>query len=140
MKGEEIKPKTGNSVSRNRKAAFLFTERKCFNMKGMAATGKILEQIERHRKIEESAGLLSKKIMEVINNSKVNESLCPENEYSNSDTGKNKRINERSLTLSRGSFRDFSILYIMKIMAKSHITKKSFKSLTLPAIKNGTIM
>jgi hypothetical protein len=76
----------------------------------MATTGKILEQIERLKKTEESAGRLSKKIMEISNNSIVKESLCPETEYSNSDTGKNRRINERSLTLPKGRLFDFSRL------------------------------
>jgi hypothetical protein len=140
MKGKEIKPKTRINVSINRKVAFLFTERKCSSMKGTAATGKILEQIERLKKIEERAGRLSNKIIEISNNSKVKESLCPDTEYSNSEAGKNKRITERSLTLSIESFCDFSRLYIKKIMAKSHITKNSFKSLTSSAIKNGTVM
>jgi hypothetical protein len=108
-------------------------------MKGMATTGKILEQIERLRKIEESAGRLPKKIMEISNNSKVKESLCPEIEYSNNEAGKNKRANERILTLSKGNF-DFNRLYIRNIINKSHATKKSFISLRSPAIKNGTIM
>jgi hypothetical protein len=76
----------------------------------MATTGKILEQIERLKKIEDVAGRSSKSIMEISNNIKVKESLCPETEYSNSDTGKNKRINERSLTLPKGSFCDFNVL------------------------------
>jgi hypothetical protein len=110
MKGKEIKPKTGTDISRNREAAFLFSDRKCFSIKGMATTGKILEQIERLKEIEEVTGRLSKSMMEISNNSKVKESLCPETEYSNSDAGKNKRINERSLTLPKGSFCDFSML------------------------------
>jgi len=110
MKGKEIRPKAGINTSRNRKTACLFLDRKCSNIKGMAATGKILEQIERLKEIEEIAGRLSKSIMEMSNNSRVKESLCPETEYSNNDAGKNKRINERSLTLPKGIFCDFSVL------------------------------
>jgi hypothetical protein len=76
----------------------------------MATTGKILEHIERLKKVEETTGRSSNSTMEISNNSKVKESLCPETEYSNSDTGKNKRINERSLTLPKGSFCDFNVL------------------------------
>jgi hypothetical protein len=109
-KGKEIRPRTGISISRNRETGFLFSDRKCFSIKGMATTGKILEQIERPKEMEEIAGRLSKSIMETSNNSRVKESLCPETEYSNSDAGKNKRINEKSLALPKGNFCDFSIL------------------------------
>jgi hypothetical protein len=109
MKGKEIRPRTGTNISKNRETDFLFFDRKCFSIKGMAIIGKILEQIERPKEIEDVASRLSKNIMEISNNSRVKESLCPETEYSKSDAGKSKRINERSLTFPKGNF-DFSVL------------------------------
>jgi hypothetical protein len=56
MKGKEIKPKTEINVSKKREAAFLFSDKKCMRIKGTATIGKILEQIEILKKIEESVG------------------------------------------------------------------------------------
>jgi len=59
-------------------------------MKGTRIIGKILERIENAIKIDEAATFLFSNAIEAISNSIVSESLCPDMEYSTSETGNNK--------------------------------------------------
>jgi hypothetical protein len=60
-------------------------------VKGTKNIGKILQRTEKAIKIEDTVTLFSSNTTETTKKSSASESLCPDMEYSTSDTGNSRR-------------------------------------------------
>jgi translation initiation factor 1 (eIF-1/SUI1) len=105
-------------------------------MKGTKITGKILQRTDEAIRVEDAITFLSKSTSETINKSSVSESLCPDMEYSTSETG-NRRSSIKILLAFSAPRR--KTLYTMKMISKSHKEKKAFRNLKSPISTNGTV-
>jgi DNA integrity scanning protein DisA with diadenylate cyclase activity len=95
-----------------------------------------LERIDKAIKTDETATLLSSNAIEAISKSIVSESLCPDMEYSTSETGNRRRSIEILFAFSAPRRKT---LYTMKTISMSHKEKRAFRNLRSPINTNGTV-
>jgi hypothetical protein len=95
-----------------------------------------LQRTDKAIKAEDTVTFLSSNTSETINKSSVSESLCPDMEYSTSETGNRRKSIEILFAFSEPRRKT---LYTMKTISMSHKEKKAFRNLRSPIKTNGTV-